>query len=278
MTPRKPATRANHAHQPSDYESDLNYHSDLLPHAPPPLRSNEELNLTVLKRHDAAVIDVSAIAPYAVIYVFSPTSQQWEKSGIEGTLFVCQLLSEIPNAERYSVMVLNRRGLENFRVELLNSNDVDVAGEFINLQSQSNTGEDVVYGIWVFSEAQTTTAHMRETIGQKIQELVLRAEASKELADGYQTDAYQETAEESTAMGRQLSLKDMLGQQRREDDDWSIKSHSPQVKPATPFAPSADTDFFRSSKRNAPSGAPSKPAQHNLHDAAALLDLFRKTG
>src|SRR6266487_2235817 len=61
--------------QPSDYESDLqNYYlsdnqsganmpSDAIP---PPTRTNEELNLAVLRRHNPAITSILSLAPYAV--------------------------------------------------------------------------------------------------------------------------------------------------------------------------------------------------------------------
>src|SRR5947209_5070124 len=57
----------------SDYESDNpGYQSDYPSKPPPPNRTNEELNLSVLKRHNSQINSILSIAPYAVVYEFSP--------------------------------------------------------------------------------------------------------------------------------------------------------------------------------------------------------------
>src|ERR1700712_611214 len=49
----------------SDYESDnQGYQSDYPLKPPPPNRTNEELNLSVLKRHNTQINSILSIAPY----------------------------------------------------------------------------------------------------------------------------------------------------------------------------------------------------------------------
>ena len=107
-----------HILQTSDYESDNPaYLSDLTPQPQRATRTNDELNLAVLRRHNPEISSILSIAPYAVIYTFSPHPQPaWIKSGTEGSLFICQL---VPGPQlgddRYIAIVLNRRGLEMFQ-------------------------------------------------------------------------------------------------------------------------------------------------------------------
>lgn len=281
MTPRKTKPRHNQA---SDYESDANHLTDNP--IPPPARTNAELSLSVLKRHNPAIASILSIAPYAVVYVFSPTSQQWEKSGIEGTLFVCQLRLSDTGAERYTVTLLNRRGLENFEAELLKGSDVEITEEYIILRV--NDGEQI-YGLWIFSEPEpSSTANTRAINAQIIHDCALRAEASTKSViqnsqqENIRPDVHADDTEEDAAggvpMGRQLSLRELFGQQREQDSGWSVKNHSPRLDKGQ-FAPSADTEFFRSAKR---------PLQQNVHQANPvgganqgpdlLGELFRKAG
>ncbi|KAI9712878.1 MAG: hypothetical protein M1812_006747 [Candelaria pacifica] len=281
MTPRKAKQRHNQA---SDYESDINYLTDNP--IPPPARTNAELNLSALRRHNPAVASLLSIAPYAVVYIFSPTSQQWEKSGIEGTLFVCQLRPSDTGAERYTVMLLNRRGLENFEAELLKGADVEITEDYVILRA--NDGEHI-YGLWIFSEPEpSSTANTRAINAQIIQDCALRAEASTRSVmqnsqqENIKPDCNAEDTEEDGAggvpMGRQLSLRELFGQQREQDSGWSVKNHSPQPRKGQ-FTPSVDTQFFRSTNR---------PSQQNVQQAnqvgAAsqgpdlLGELFRKAG
>ena len=262
--------RPNPSQQPSDYESDLNVPSSTtLP--PPPMRTNAELNLSVLRRHNSAVESILSIAPYAVVYLFSVTTQQWEKSGIEGTLFVCQISSQEAGVERYAVVVLNRRGLQNFTAELLDGGDVEVTEEYVILQVMRGKPGPFIYGIWIFCEpAPSSTANARAINAQIIQECAAQAETSRRLAVGKlrrqveaqdhtrgESSEQQGTAEETTesiAMGRQVSLRELFGQQREDDSGWSVKLHPRE--PSRQFTPSADTEFFRSTVR------PSRQTKH----------------
>lgn len=290
MTPRKIKQRYSQSHitqqayQPSDYESDVNYVSDAPP--PPPTRTNAELNLSVLRRHDPAIASILSIAPYAVVYIFSPASEQWEKSGIEGTLFVCQLSASELGVERYSVVVLNRRSMDNFRVELLDGSNVEITEDYVILQYNDDDGSPQVYGIWIFSEpAPSSTANSRSINAQIIQECAIQAETTSKMAeqtlqaDGPLGEDFEIV--ESEPMGRQLSLKELFGQQREQDDGWSVRSHSPQMKQPQ-FVPSADTNFFRTARRHGeqqqqqhpPATNPIRQSNHGKN----LLDLFRTAG
>jgi hypothetical protein len=273
MSRNKP--RHGHQHTISDYESDVNYLSDIP--APPAERTDEELNLAVLRRHNHDVFTLEYVAPYVVVYIFNPTSQEWEKSGIEGTAFVCGLVPNNEYSARYAVMVLNRRGLENFNLELLSEEEVEITDEYIILQSP-DANMPHVYGLWVFSEPPpSSTAHHRVAISQKIKDCAQR------VAEGRRSNQHQDTQiEDGAAMGRQLSLQQIFGQQRQEDDAWSVRSHSPahhspQPPPITQFTTPADTAFFLSSKRPAAPVSPAVSAQ-STGQSDVLLDLFRKAG
>ncbi|KAI4281299.1 MAG: hypothetical protein L6R38_003795 [Xanthoria sp. 2 TBL-2021] len=180
MTPKKPKTHQRHqsAHlQPSDqYDSDI-------PLPPtqdiPPQRTNAELNLSVLQRHLSSTTSIVSIAPYAVVYIFTSTPQNgpaWEKSGIEGTLFICQQTPESMNGgERYSVIILNRKGLNDFICPL--SGDIDYEAGYIILRSPSDEAvEENIWGLWIFEEDEgSSTAGMRELNAKIIQDCAARA-------------------------------------------------------------------------------------------------------
>ena len=256
--------------QVSDHESDINFLSDIVP--PSTNRTDEELNLAVLRRHEPTIISLEHVAPYAVIYIFSPSSQQWVKSGIEGSAFVCGLAPTKEFSRRYSVIVLNRRGLDNFRADLSSTGDVEVTEEFIILQS-SKEGLPQVYGLWVFCEPPpSSTSHQREVTARKIQEGAARAEASR-ISENPQPDGHNIEADESVPMVRQLSLKEIFEQRRQQDTSWSVRNHSPK-RFTSQFVPSVDTEFFRSSQRHAQPRSRAAPPQTKGQHQETLLDLF----
>ncbi|KAL8823800.1 MAG: hypothetical protein Q9191_005536 [Dirinaria sp. TL-2023a] len=175
--PLPPKPQPQHGHHPSASDSEPP------PPAPPPQRSNLELNLSVLQRHFPSTSSLLALAPYAVLYIFNPTNSAWEKSGIEGTLFVCSLSlppSTNTGQERYAVTILNRRGLENFWLELLNGEEVEKTSEYVILQKEDARGDgrQKVYGLWIFEEETGSTKGIREITADLITECAARAGAT----------------------------------------------------------------------------------------------------
>ncbi|KAK3116164.1 hypothetical protein LTR53_003773 [Teratosphaeriaceae sp. CCFEE 6253] len=264
--------------------------------APPPPRSTTSLNLTVLRRYIPALHSLQAIAPFAVLYTFSPDSQQWEKCGVEGTLFVCRLLGE-----RYSVFIMNRKSLENFEADLRSADEVEVAGEYVILQVGG-----VIYGVWIFEdggfEEGGTGIGTRERVAGSIVGAALRAQIAREAGavdgDGAVEDEQgtddgegeegqedygmdgttqmQEQMEEEEAVeeqaGQKLDLLDLFGSRPAAESYASAAPPSlPESALPSRFAATADTDFFRTSR------SPAVPQQQQQPRAPqnALLDLFK---
>ena len=136
--------------------------------------TDAHLNLAVLQRYLPSTVSIDFLAPYAVIYIFNITTQTWERSGIEGSLFVVRLRDE-----GHAVVVLNRRGLDNFVLHLQSAGEVDLTEEYIILQGNgtkdagSGTGsaeEQKVYGLWIFEEERGSTKGVRAACGKCIAE------------------------------------------------------------------------------------------------------------
>lgn len=313
MAPKKRSARA----QPqSDYETDTaaaftDTASAFI--APPPSRTNTELNLLVLRRYCPGVERIVQIAPFAVVYSFSPESQGWEKIGTEGTLFVCQLAS--PSYSRYSVIILNRKSLDNFIVELVSADNVEITDSYVILQSQGEDGVDQIYGLWIFSEDGVTPS-TQQIVAMAIEECALRAEEGKKLAEesyeevpntyngfegnvyqveaeaqgGYQTQSSVEAPQPTHPMppgGQQIELMQLFGKAPTPAQQ-QMPQQAPQVAPEPPqqyyqqqqnqqpkFASNPDTDFFRSSASPALQAAaqPPLPPQAPAQQNL-LLDMF----
>lgn len=157
MTPRKGPRHAkktsqsnlNVQVQPSDYESES-------PFIAPTERTNTDLNLSVLKRYSPDIITILSIAPAAVIYNFLPSEQTWEKADVEGTLFVCQLeTSPLASRDRYNIIVLNKKGLENLIVEMSEVQDVEITAQFLILRWTDESGERIL-GVYIHEDQEGT--------------------------------------------------------------------------------------------------------------------------
>ncbi|GJN82998.1 Dcp1-like decapping [Purpureocillium lilacinum] len=207
-TPRK----ARHTRNPSnlipavsDYESDAA--AMQASYAPPPPRTNTELNLSVLQRYLPSIQGILSIAANAVIYTFDSSSESWDKSGIEGTLFVCAQSPAPEDAShhpRACVFVLNRRGLDNLVVDLARVSHVEIAGELVILRVEAGWEEgDKVLGIWIHNDKDET----REINGAMIQESWKAVQSVGASGQG------QEAGPAMQAIGRRLSLSDLFGKQ-----------------------------------------------------------------
>jgi hypothetical protein len=320
MPPKKRVTRAAQLQpQPavSDYdETDTAAFTDnaaaLI--APPPSRTNTELNLLVLRRYCPDVERIVQIAPFAVVYSFSPETQGWEKIGTEGTLFVCQLAGA--NYSRYSVIILNRKSLDNFIVELVSAENVEITDSYVILQSPNADGVEQIYGLWIFSE-ENTTPTTQEVVAMAIEECALRAEEGRKLAedsyegeltarygpDGveqvdlqYQTQPPVEPTQLMQPMspaGQQIDLMQLFGKPQIQQQQAQTAQHMPQPAPQTEpdqyyqqqqqqyqpaqqpkFVSNPDTDFFRSSHSPAVQAQAQQPPPQAPTQQNMLLDMF----
>ncbi|KAL9102994.1 MAG: hypothetical protein Q9163_001914 [Psora crenata] len=137
-------------------------------------KPEEALNHRVISRHLPFLSAVLSRTHYSVIYTFSPSTSSWEKTGVEGTLFVVSL-HPLPgtSSPRYALVILNRRGLNNWILELKNADGVQVTEEYIILQGQGivkdtadgevglEEEEEKIWGIWVFEEEVGSTRGQR---------------------------------------------------------------------------------------------------------------------
>jgi Dcp1-like decapping family len=290
--PRHPpqSTQSNllpqkHAPLVSDYESDtaFAYLSDQSPsqHQVPP-RTIDELNHSVLQRYNPAITSILSVAPYAVIYTFSPSPEpEWIKSGVEGSLFICQLEPGQLGEDRFSAIVLNRRGLENFEAQLKEdeTGGVELTDEYIIVTSNVS-GQPTASGIWVFSEGPgSSTAVTRDLVAQFVKERALQAGQSRKAAEEAQRQrnggvhGFDPSSEGFGApMGRQISLQEMLGQQRKDDDEWSVKMHSPDGSQAPTLPLRASRQAQQGPQPVFHQQQPQEPSQNHLRD------LFMKAG
>jgi len=220
----------------SDYESDYQgYQSDYPTKPPPPNRTNEELNLSVLKRHNHEISAILSIAPYAVVYEFSALPQpEWTKTGVEGSLFICELAPGMYGEDRYSAIVLNRRGLDNFEAELREGENagVEITGEYVIISFKQGN-EQKIYGVYIFHDIPgTSTEHAQTLNGELMKSLADHAGASRQVVEAAAKAAVARHTnghvkqENAPPTDHQITLQQLFGQQRAVDAGWSIRAHN----------------------------------------------------
>lgn len=276
---------------------------------PPPTRTNEELNLSVLRRYNPSIRTLLSLAPYAVVYDFNAETRQWEKSGVEGTLFVCQL-EPGPRwgEERYNVFVLNRRGLNNFDLRLTSGDNVELTEEFVILKTDDDnddSGQEQparngsttttttttprIHGLWIYSEPPpNSTAETRRINARVIHESAVKAGESLRQAKESAAAAAAAAAARPSSLpplqlvqhqppqqqphqapasaagtGQRISLQDLFGHQRAQDDGWSVHTHG-TIPPHSPWGSGLQT----------PGLVPAQPSG----GGDVIKDLFRRAG
>ncbi|USW50922.1 Putative mRNA-decapping enzyme subunit 1, PH-like domain superfamily [Septoria linicola] len=200
-----PPNRKKSRQQPvsiSDYESDTAAAglTDTQPFIPaPPVRTNEALNLLVLRRWQPNVVDILTIAPFAVVYLFSAESQGWEKCEVQGSLFLCSLQSD-PGSSGYKLLILNRKGLENWEFDIQSEDAIQVTEEYVIVQKEDEQGEQQIYGVWIFEEK---GGHTRDVVGRAILGCAREVEALADQQEDYGGDEVygEDTAQDDAAEG-----------------------------------------------------------------------------
>ncbi|KXX78774.1 mRNA-decapping enzyme 1B [Madurella mycetomatis] len=249
-TPRKSRHRHNQSSSgprqvaASDYESDAAQYMENreVPPPNPPIRDNNELCLSVLRRYQPTIRSLLAIASNAVVYTFLESTGGWEKYGVEGTLFVCDQEPIVAPGTgqvlpRVCVFVLNRRSMDNLVVDLLKVSDCEMAGELLvfrlegdgtandsnsnNNGGEGGTGGKKVFGIWIHEdESNPRTVYTSAILGawqqaRQALESYLRVATEAAIGGdstatiGAQADA---AARDDSAAGRRISVTDLFEQ------------------------------------------------------------------
>uniref|UniRef100_A0A8C9F6Y5 5'-(N(7)-methylguanosine 5'-triphospho)-[mRNA] hydrolase n=1 Tax=Pavo cristatus TaxID=9049 RepID=A0A8C9F6Y5_PAVCR len=72
-------------------------------------RAGQEISLAALKQHDPYITSIADVTGQVALYSFSPKANEWEKTDIEGTLFVYKR-----SASPYHVFtIVNRLNMHN---------------------------------------------------------------------------------------------------------------------------------------------------------------------
>ncbi|KAI1273883.1 PH domain-like protein [Xylaria sp. FL0933] len=222
--------RQHHHHQQqqnplptSDYESDTaQYMASNASVQPAAGRTNPELNLGVLRRYLPSITSVLSIAANAVVYTFESGSQ-WKRTNMEGTMFICSQ-RKVPGeaGESGCLFILNRKGLQNFVLDLDNVGNFELAGgllifklDYATNEVQLESGEAVtplVIGLWTYAEDESE----RETNAALITDMWSQALSTREARqDAVASDpapfvALAEAGAAAQATGRRLDVNDLF--------------------------------------------------------------------
>lgn len=179
----------------SDYDTDGVGYEDfsdvpkLLPTADsvPVSRTKEDLNFAVIPKWYPDVVAILSVAPFTTHYYFLQETKEWHKSGIAGTLFICQLTAGRFGQERYHAIVLNRSGLDNFDAELRKTEigGVEFTDGFVMVtrEDPEDSGKLRVDGLHIFAEEGQSTEKSRAVNGELMIQLAAAGGRSRDAAE-----------------------------------------------------------------------------------------------
>lgn len=185
-------------------------------------RTNTELNLSVLRRYLPSITTILSIAANAVVYTFQPPSE-WKRATVEGTMFICSQRKTPGDAgDTGCLFILNRKGLQNFILDLDNVSEFELAGDLLIFKLENAThqvrlesGESVVplvLGLWTYAEEksdrETNAALIHDMWSEALRTRDLRARAAA--SDPATFAALAETGPAAQATGRRLSVSDLF--------------------------------------------------------------------
>ncbi|KAK9329291.1 hypothetical protein V1520DRAFT_343698 [Lipomyces starkeyi] len=173
------------------------------PPAPPPkpdilpVESTDELNHTVLARHDPLINDIELTSAHAVLYKFVPDTSAWEKLPCQGVLFVYSRRASTASngyyyqngtdsweeADEHVLAILNRQSLKSFFLKLEDITDIERLDEFVMVRSPYSAVEPWevgyedttapkqpdVWGLWIYmgDDRATVEELCRSCIGER---------------------------------------------------------------------------------------------------------------
>ncbi|XP_032660073.1 mRNA-decapping enzyme 1A [Chelonoidis abingdonii] len=107
-------------------------------------KAGQEMSLAALKRHDPYITSIADVTGQVALYSFSPKANEWEKTDIEGTLFVYRRSA----SPYYGFTIVNRLNMHNL-VEPVNKDlEFQLHEPFLLYRNASLS----IYSIWFYDK------------------------------------------------------------------------------------------------------------------------------
>jgi len=135
--------------------------------------SESDINFKTLKKADPYIERIVVSCSNTALYNFNTKRAEWERTEVEGTLFLFQREAE----PKYGFTIMNRLNPENHIEPVTRQLDFQINPPFILYKNSENE----IRGLWFFSSEEC------QKIGNRIQELVKEVEREQEAKKGRNT-------------------------------------------------------------------------------------------
>jgi len=128
--------------------------------------SESDINFKALKKIDPYIKNINLSCSNVALYNFNTHKAEWEKTEVEGTLFLFEREAE----PRYGFTIMNRLNPENHIEPVTGQLDFQIQPPFLLYKNR----ESEIRGLWFYSGEEC------QKIGNRIQELVKEVEREQE--------------------------------------------------------------------------------------------------
>lgn len=116
------------------------------------------INLKALKKVDPYIVSIEAHSGQVALYKFSGAKGDWEKTEVEGTLFVYQREAD----PQYGFTIMNRLSMDNLVEPITKDLDFQLQSPFLLYRNHASE----IFGVWFYEKMEC------EKVGGKVEELV----------------------------------------------------------------------------------------------------------
>ncbi|XP_026534475.1 mRNA-decapping enzyme 1B isoform X2 [Notechis scutatus] len=109
-----------------------------------PLGKGLDISLAALQRHDPYISSILDVASQVALYTFGHRANEWEKTDVEGTLFVCTRSA----SPKYGFTIMNRLSMENRTEPITKDLDFQLQDPFLLYRNAKLS----IYGIWFYDK------------------------------------------------------------------------------------------------------------------------------
>ncbi|XP_070612577.1 mRNA-decapping enzyme 1B [Erythrolamprus reginae] len=109
-----------------------------------PLGKGLDISLAALQRHDPYIGSILDVASQVALYTFGHRANEWEKTDVEGTLFVYTRSA----SPKYGFTIMNRLSMENRTEPITKDLDFQLQDPFLLYRNAKLS----IYGIWFYDK------------------------------------------------------------------------------------------------------------------------------
>lgn len=129
------------------------------------------MSLSALKRLDPYISSITDLACQVALYTFNNTTNEWEKTDVEGTLFVYNRLA----SPRHGFTILNRLSMDNLTEPITKELDFQLQHPFLLYRNARLS----IYGIWFYDKEDCQRiAELMKTLAGQEQQLQAQVQGS----------------------------------------------------------------------------------------------------